>query len=258
MPTYGPSKQRDMIRSVLPSKSRKGARDDLNNARRAARSEARSRMSVYRGYVRDIDEIEHDIALDDYPTERIGEIVDNRREADKLGPLFRWAPAQVEHLPQHERLDAMRALIGNTPMGRHALGHLKFEDAFYVEDPTSYRYGNAAWAARRAEYAEARRRNAELLREDLRFVVETNGALSRFNEPYRASWVHRWVYDDKGRRTATVCERYEGRPLLGLHDIEDFIAAHGGPRRGELPFVRESNLNKYAREFVEKVRDERI
>lgn len=128
---HGTRKHLEIQRSILPSTRRKGARDDLRFVHRVARRAIRTRLGMYRGPAADV----LDAALDEradltmWPQHRIRDIVVERREADKLSQLYRWAHAYTEHLPQEDRLPALRAAFpATTVSSRHALSHLEWDE----------------------------------------------------------------------------------------------------------------------------------
>lgn len=126
--TYGPAKRRDIARSVLPSTSRLGARQDLAGIKRRARRNLR----------RDLHTIAHPGAagpvLDawdaapigpaTYPSGEIRSAVWRRRSSDKLGPLLRWAKATTADVPIEDRLTTIARHFDDNLIGRHALGHV--------------------------------------------------------------------------------------------------------------------------------------
>ena len=59
-----------------------------------------------------------------------------RRNADKLGPLFRWAKATTCDLPVEDRLAAVERLFDDNLIGRHALSHLEWDEHFRVPTRT--------------------------------------------------------------------------------------------------------------------------
>lgn len=123
---YGAIKALEMRRSVLPSSRRLEARRDLERVRRRARRRVTSRLGSYRGRV----DPSLDAWLDDetdmasWPNAEIRQVVGERRDADKVAPLLRWARARTRHLPQAERLQALRSALPPGVIGVHAQSHL--------------------------------------------------------------------------------------------------------------------------------------
>lgn len=108
----------DIIRSVLPSTARRDARATRKLIHRAARRKTRAALRAG----------DTDGFVDVRGT--IGEMVWDRRAADKTAPLVRWALHHVQHDPQlrdadvAERLGHFRQLLPDNTIGRHALSHI--------------------------------------------------------------------------------------------------------------------------------------
>jgi len=108
----------DVIRSVLPSTARRDARRTRQLIHRAARRKVN--VALRFGDVDAVVDIRGPIE----------EMVWDRRAADKLGPLVRWALHQVRHDPRlreagfAERIDHFRQLLPDNTIGRHALSHI--------------------------------------------------------------------------------------------------------------------------------------
>lgn len=108
----------DVIRSVLPSTARREARSAQRLIHRAARRKVKAALRAG-----DVD-VFADIRS------RIDDMVWDRRAADKVGPLVRWALHHVRHDPRlreadvAERLDHFSHLLPDTTIGRHALSHI--------------------------------------------------------------------------------------------------------------------------------------
>lgn len=108
----------DVIRSVLPSTARRDAR--------------RTRQLIHRAAPRKVNVAMQSGHLDAVVDIRgpIEDMVWDRRAADKVGPLVRWALHQVRHDPRlreagfAERIDHFRQLLPNNTIGRHALSHI--------------------------------------------------------------------------------------------------------------------------------------
>jgi hypothetical protein len=242
MSSYGEAKKRDMMRSILPSTRRKGARDDLAHIRRNNRHHINQHLAEFRGPSSGA--IEHyeygDYDLNHYPDGEIKWAVWERRAADKVAPIIRWAQQITKDLPQKERMDYMRSILPDTTIGRHALQHI--ESAPGMEDPDDHRYywrrslserlyGEEKWVrdAMAAEFAQR-----------LQNVIE-RGLVKRFNESGAAHASQRQVvkenFEDRTWLERTYGERsywdpkrkeryiwvYVRRPLLGMHDIDDFL-----------------------------------
>jgi hypothetical protein len=108
----------DMIRSVLPSNARKGARASRRLIHRAASHTFKTRLRAG----------DYDVVVDIRGA--IDEMVWDRRAADKVAPLVRWALHHVRtdlalrDAGTAERLDHFRQLLPDTTIGRHALSHI--------------------------------------------------------------------------------------------------------------------------------------
>src|SRR5262249_8062663 len=134
--TYGPAKRRDIARSVLPSTNRQRARRELAVAKRRARRLVRKDLA---GLTRvpgaaDVVDAYDEARFDPLATaaRSVRYAVADRRLDDKLGPLERWARAITRDVPLEDRLDAVRRVLDDNLIGRHALSHLELDDHFYV------------------------------------------------------------------------------------------------------------------------------
>lgn len=111
-------KTTDIVRSVLPSTARSNARRTRKLIHRAARRAVNMQLQT------GIEDPVHDIRSD------IGDMVWDRRSADKIAPLVRWALHHVRANPElrdaelHEQLDHFRQLLPDNTIGRHALSHI--------------------------------------------------------------------------------------------------------------------------------------
>lgn len=256
--TYGASKERDMVRSVLPSTRRKGARHDLRNTKQGHRASLRQELrQIGKGlYSEDVidnyDEAAADLNF--YPNAEIREIMRDRRNGDKLSAFLAWAPHQVKDVRLEDRLSKMRKMMPDDVTGRHAVSHLEWEDAFAVpHDSFRWFYYNRfrltdeekVWVGA-VEYAAG----VEML-----MTVIERGLLRRFNEwpvmktRHRVSFEewdanrYKWRPSDEqsGRLAYGWRSNYSGdhsyvrirgqywrnttvrRPLRGIHDIEAFV-----------------------------------
>ena len=110
----------DMVRSVLPSTARHGVRATRRLIHRRARRIVKVRLGAG----------DHDVVVD--IRRALDELVWDRRAADKVAPLIRWALHHVRTDPAlrdastAERLDHFRHLLPDTTIGRHALSHLRW------------------------------------------------------------------------------------------------------------------------------------
>lgn len=239
MPIYGEAKKRNMCRSVLPSTARKGAREDLRNIKQRNRSSIRRELrqiaqpQVADEVVANYDEASCDLSY--YPNADINWAVRERRDADKIMPLMRWAPHLVRDVRLEDRLSKLRSILPDNLIGRHAISHLEYHDDFYLPDSSRWYDWRSypkltdeerAWV-RAVEYAEVERK--------LMLVIE-RGLLARFNKlmVWNETIVLGWFrYDNDG--TKVPLEKYQWgarqevrlvskhRPLRGIHDIPNFI-----------------------------------
>jgi hypothetical protein len=148
--THGAAKRRDIARSVLPSTDRKATRRKLAAVRRKNRRAVRSDLrSISRSRRAEPVLAEYDGAPFDstfYPDAEINCAVLRRRDADKLGPVFRWAKATTRELPLEDRLPAVRRVLADNLAGRHAITHLQWDDHFRMRsEPFTW------WDIRRLE-----------------------------------------------------------------------------------------------------------
>ena len=200
-------KIKDMSRSVLPSKGRKGARDN----RRIIHGRQRSReLAAVTAYRRDADpeSVSPDVRGTYGPD--ITYMVWGRRARDKVGPLIRWAEATIAADPvlrsatRAEQVAYFARLMPDSTIGRHAVQHI--DQAL-------------EWHERRAQY-QARRPTAPGphvvdMERQLRQILET-GLHAALNAGLR-----RLADTQDVRPRATPMPR---RLLLGSHDIEAFAA----------------------------------
>lgn len=127
-------KRRDMCRSILPSTSRRAARNNKAILKRQHRRHIRLALRDWATYDDPYDY--EGFAHED--TNRpitggipwlnvIQDVVDERRYHDKVGPLVRWVERIKPDLPgdtDDEKFDALRQLLPDNLIGRHALSHV--------------------------------------------------------------------------------------------------------------------------------------
>ena len=92
---YGKEKARDMARSLLPSRRRKGARDARGQIHREERRTARLELARLQ---RELEAFEEFPGPDGGKSPKIGSMVQRRRWADKVNPFIRWATATTREL----------------------------------------------------------------------------------------------------------------------------------------------------------------
>lgn len=198
-------KIKNMGRSVLPSTSRKSARD---NRRIIHRRQRALELAVVTAYRRDADpdSVTPD-ARGTYGPD-ITFMVWERRSRDKVGPLIRWAEATIAADPvlrsaaRSEQVAYFARLMPDTAIGRHAVQH--------IEAALGQPERVAAFQASRA--AAAGRHNADMERQ-LGQILEA-GRHADLNAGLR-----RLADTQEARPRATPMPR---RLLLGSHDIGAF------------------------------------
>lgn len=123
-------KPRDLARSALASTSRRNVRELRAIAHGNERARVRARLHELRSHL-DPDDYDGDLryrALGD-----LDQMIGARRAHDKLGPLFRWAQAHMDHDPglaeatPNDKVHHFTKLLPNDLSGRHALSHLRWE-----------------------------------------------------------------------------------------------------------------------------------
>lgn len=251
MPIYGEAKTRNMIRSVLPSTARKGAREDLRLARKRGRTGMRSNLRKYRGSAALAEEIYADdnTNFEFYPYEDIKYAMWDRRSADKLGPLQRWAAVKVRDIRPEDRRSWMLARLPNSTIGRHAMSHVEDLPEFPEQNP--YLYGRfsfyrqqRSWAPEDTAWYDAARYAA--IEDRLRRLLDIKGAHKRLNrsaaaityeffmvEPDYAPKLneekfYRWWGHLNGQRVERGwwVKAEVRRPLEGYHDIPRFVGMY--------------------------------
>lgn len=106
-------KTRDMARSVLPSTRRRGARQDRALAHKAERSRLRSALQDLAGHD-DPDDYEGELTWE--ARRQIAWMVEDRRAADKVAPLLRWATRTIE---RDAALRDARPTRSSSPTSQH-------------------------------------------------------------------------------------------------------------------------------------------
>ena len=143
MPTYGKAKIKDIVRSVLPSKRRRQARHEKANANRVRRRNVR--QAVGKALLLEEDDLEgFDEAADVEDRKNalaVHDAVNERRAADKVEPLIKWAKASIRGLPD-KRIAKLRSLVPNNTIGEHAIGHVKGLDGF---DGDTFAYKSSSY-----------------------------------------------------------------------------------------------------------------
>lgn len=199
-------KIKDMVESVLPSTARKTARAERRNIHKKQRSRQRD---VLRSITAESDP--------DFREGRRGsgihDMVVDRRAADKIGPLVRWAAAVVERDPVLHGADWptqkawLAAALPKDLIGQHALQHIEWA----IGPRPTY-----SWMRRTAARPTVEIR-AEVTRQ-VRRILET-GRHAELNIRLRAEYAV-----DRAPRWAQLGKRLRPERLLaGLHDVEAFV-----------------------------------
>lgn len=219
--TYGKDKQRDMIRSILPSKY-DWVPKQKRIVKKRHKSKVRAELSHYRNLrVEDAEATFEDSGFDyEKDSDRqVKYIVRDRRVGDKSAPLERWAPHQVKDVRWEDRLSKITHLFPDDTVGRHARDHIAHLNEFYnpkydakyymwAEEesiPANRKLTGLSYTERRkisiAKSVERQRKETEILKKDLLLLIES-GYLEMFNKNFV-------VY-----------------PVLGTHDIDNFVRGH--------------------------------
>lgn len=207
--TYGESKRKDMIESILPSRRRKYARSAKAEGIRRGRHRTKEALR------RDPDEAILDIDYDNVEYD----FVMDRRNADNSAALTRWVTHKAVHDPEFRGLDKeaqlakFRAMMPDTTIGRHAADHAKWA----IEGV----HKHESWPEYHRRRAEKRRRANQSAHDrlvnDLRMICDAhlkafNHAIKQINNNTPRTWNGTyWVYAKSIPR------------LEGYHDIERWI-----------------------------------
>ena len=119
-------KHRDIARSILPTKNRRVARDELARARRRNRHHVADEL---RGLSRELSGdpdrwLDHE--GDPFATadREVNQVRRARRSADKLSHFERWAVMRTRDVPIADRLSFIRSVLPDGIIGEHAMTHL--------------------------------------------------------------------------------------------------------------------------------------
>lgn len=212
-------KHKDMVESVLPSRARTMARERRRWVHKQARARQRAALAAVAA--------SHGEADPDFGEGRrksaMRWLVLDRRYADNVGALTRWAVAIVEAdpalrvAPVREQAAYFAAILPGDLIGRHALSHIEFA-LTYARRPSYARELRAEVAARRAE------RERELGQALARILAQ--GGHGELNRALRLAHEQ---HAEAGKSPDSP------RLLLGAHDIDPFVAETAG-----LDWVRET------------------
>lgn len=222
---YGEEKARDMARSLLPSRWRKGARKERALIHRGSRREPKAALARL---AHEPEGWETRPFPKDTTRRELRWVVSHRRGADKVNPFIRWATAVTRELPRESRLSHIRGQVPRGVIGEHALVHLKHTEAF--EDPVERDWRQAWWWRIRSKRSGMDRgEQAQLLRQVLQ-VPEGHRTFNRWLRYHPNA-----TYVRKGNK---VIGTREVRTLLGVHDVLPFLDTVGGPQQEVLRFLR--------------------
>lgn len=139
-----PEKLRDMVRSILPSRYRTGPRRSKMQRKRAHRRGVRADVA----HANPTADLLRDVNVSD--------IVQWRRDGDKLNHFMRWCRAITKGMSQQGALDTIRAILPKNLIGDHAYSH--WEDSSNTPIASASRIENCGAARSRA--TPTRRRSA--------------------------------------------------------------------------------------------------
>lgn len=210
-------KIKDMCESVLPSTSRKNAREQRRIAHGADR--ARERAALRGG----IGGYRFERMLGDADGRRrneIGQMVWDRRAADKIAPLVRWARVTVERDPKlrdatpEDVLAHFAALLPDNPIGRHALDHIRW-GLRLEEVPWREQYERRR-ARQRADAANERSRYRHVV-----VALVEAGRHGDINQAVRRVRHLQFASAERDGKPPARLAQY----LAGLHAVDEFVAA---------------------------------
>jgi hypothetical protein len=220
-------KDRDMARSILPSKNREAARSAKAHIKRAARRRCHqtcdglAKLDSYRS-------VDWDARFDlrAYPDAEIHMVVRWRRAGDKLNHFERWAIARTKGLPIDDRLGSIIAVLPDGLIGDHALSHLRLLAEI---NPGAPRFWWNPWVGL-AERERAEADHCRRIGRAVRVLVE-HGGHGELNAAIKQTALGQ-------------TPRPQRRLLAGVHDIDDFVSTitavgHRGP---SLPHELEATM----------------
>jgi hypothetical protein len=228
MPVYADAKVRDMSRSVLPATRNRArsTRRNLDMIRRTARRQTKAQLRQAQAHAINFDELE----LDGWPYRRIREQVQDRRLADNVSALVRWAPRASAHLRVEDRCSWVRARMPDSIIGWHAMTHVRYADGM-APDLEHEGVPYTRWLVYNRQRLESWRFERYCAVYEALYRIIESGRLCQFNHEIKHPCLEMGV----GWSTA--------RTLHGVHDIESYIASVYGASgpvayRGEDPIVR--------------------
>lgn len=208
-------KNKNMQRSVLPSSRRSAARRERRAIHQRTRARQRDALAQYR---KDDDVPEPDFREGRRKAATKWMVVD-RRSADKIGPLTRWAVRTIERDPTLRTAalaDQVAYFASRLPadvIGRHAVFHIELALRWRFHSDSERRY----WGPPPGPTRHERREQVAV---DARWILETgrhrelNVALRRACAAGAPLAVRRW----RAPEPAPIPVRL----LVGVHDIDAF------------------------------------
>jgi hypothetical protein len=232
MPIYGKAKIKTMVRSILPSKSRKAAKAAKDNLHRCNRRSANLQLVKFKGCSADVIEEWLDDSSDfehwvDPHNNTWDSIVYDRRAADKINHFETWAYRKVEHVRREDRYTKIASIMPKGVIGEHALSHLSFLEPPYWDRPSwwSYDYTQGLPTQLRTyrtpEYVKNRLRIRTEVFNALRGIAHDDRARAKFNAyVIKNEYIERHYWWDANARVNRTSVTHHGyRTLNGYHDI---------------------------------------
>lgn len=182
-------KLRDMVRSILPSRYRGSMRDMKAQRKRAHRRTVRADVSR-----EDSEETAADLLRD----VRVSDIVQWRRDGDKLNHFMRWCERLTAGMARTEALAAVRAMLPANLIGDHAYLHWE-QHLRRRERGAQVSYSTTFERKEQSEHDSAVFRLRRALRVDPSLHGRLNAEIKEVTTPERR------------------------RLLLGLYDVEAFV-----------------------------------
>lgn len=230
MPTYGKKKVKDMVRSILPSKRAKGAKDDKDRIHREYRRAAKVDVHKMEVDPEEYDEYSYSDEKRSYRRD-IKSVVNRRREADNIKPLMRWAPKVTKGKPD-KRVAQLRAMMPKNTIGEHAIGHVKYLDQFENENERKAREGRYKYSRYKSTYRYLNDKEriaflTKLMREYPWLHGKVNEALRNAHSTHQRVIGYEDRIDTLGRPyRVAIYEKYgpkQARYLLSANDVEKFV-----------------------------------
>lgn len=234
---YGEEKNKEMIRSILPSTRRKNAKAEKKALNRRLRRNARQSLSqIY-------DEDDWDESSFDFWNDGQEErywIVQDRRAADKISHFMRWAEQKASHMPDGQKMGYIRGILpGKGTIFEHACFHLEGLEGFDKDKFAYRRY----WRERRVLTKVDLIRFLKEICEIRKYQIYLNNALREFHKTIiqnkilkkkRVFYFEKEYIDGKYVNVGEEKSRIEyitkpfdvtGSPrlLMGMMDVEDFV-----------------------------------